>query len=179
MKLVNRALICAILAKAGPDRGRLIFALCNDDRVTTSHAHFSLLDKIARGQLLMPEDVTPFEATLEGQHRQAIGGLSLLERAVCEHNLLAASKVYKNIALADLGRLLRVTAEKAESVAAEMIGAKRLRGKLDQRVELLTFAQDDAQPRTALAAFDARIAALVAETDDALVRVDALGLSSK
>ena len=55
----------------------------------------------------MPDDVTAFEATLEGQHRQGSDGLSLLKRAVCEHNLRAASQVYKNIALDELARLLR------------------------------------------------------------------------
>ena len=125
----------------------------------------------------MPDDVAAFEATLEGQHRQGSDGLTLLERAVCEHNLRAASKVYKNIALDELARLLRVSPARAESVAAEMIVRGRLHAKLDQRAMLLTFANVSAQPRSTLAAFDDHIAALVAETDIALGQVAALGAS--
>jgi COP9 signalosome complex subunit 4 len=142
--------------------------------VTRFHTHFPLLNKIARGQLLMPDDVTAFEATLEGQHRQGSDGLSLLKRAVCEHNLRAASQVYKNIALDELARLLRVSPARAESVAAEMIVAGRLQAKLNQRAMLLTFADGSAQPRSTLAAFDVQIAALVAQTDVALVQVSVL-----
>ena len=48
-------------------------------------------------------------------------GMTILEHAVIEHNLLAASKLYNNITLKGPGQLLEITAEKAERIASRMI----------------------------------------------------------
>lgn len=39
-------------------------------------------------------------------------GSTVLERAVIEHNLLSASKLYNNISFAELGSLLDISPEK-------------------------------------------------------------------
>jgi hypothetical protein len=39
-------------------------------------------------------------------------GTNVLERAVMEHNLLSASKLYNNITFAELGSLLEITPER-------------------------------------------------------------------
>ena len=41
-------------------------------------------------------------------------GWTILQRAVIEHNLLSASKLYDNISFAELGNLLNITPEKVE-----------------------------------------------------------------
>lgn len=48
-------------------------------------------------------------------------GMTILEHAVIEHNLLAASKLYNNITLEGLGQLLEIPPEKAERIASRMI----------------------------------------------------------
>jgi COP9 signalosome complex subunit 4 len=53
-------------------------------------------------------------------------GSTVLERAVVEHNLAAASRLYLNIYFAELGALLGVPAERAEAVASRMIAENRL-----------------------------------------------------
>jgi COP9 signalosome complex subunit 4 len=53
-------------------------------------------------------------------------GSTVLERSVTEHNLEAASKLYNNIHVAELGALLGVAADKAEAVASRMIMERRL-----------------------------------------------------
>ena len=53
-------------------------------------------------------------------------GSTVLERAMIEHNLAAASKLYMNIYSEELGQLLGTSAEKAERVAARMIAEERL-----------------------------------------------------
>ena len=63
----------------------------------------------------------------------------MLDRAVMEHNLLSASKIYKNISFQELGALLYVSAEKAESVAARMIGENRMPGRIDQVDQMIHF----------------------------------------
>jgi COP9 signalosome complex subunit 4 len=54
-------------------------------------------------------------------------GFTVLERAVIEHNLAAASRLYNNIYILELGQLLGVSPEKAESIAARMIAEERLK----------------------------------------------------
>ena len=45
-------------------------------------------------------------------------GMTILEHAVIEHNLLAASKLYNNITLKGPGQLLEIPAENAERLPA-------------------------------------------------------------
>ena len=61
-------------------------------------------------------------------HQKAVtaDGSTVLERAVVEHNLAAASRLYLNIYFAELGALLGVPAERAEAVASRMIAENRL-----------------------------------------------------
>ncbi len=54
-------------------------------------------------------------------------GTTVLERAVIEHNLAAASKLYNNIYFSELGQLLGCTPEKAESTASKMVMEDRLK----------------------------------------------------
>ena len=62
------------------------------------------------------------------QHQLATlpDGSTVLERSVTEHNLEAASKLYTNIYVAELGALLGVAADKAEAVASRMVMESRL-----------------------------------------------------
>jgi hypothetical protein len=53
-------------------------------------------------------------------------GSTVLDRSVTEHNLEAASKLYNNIYVAELGALLGVSADKAETIASQMIMENRL-----------------------------------------------------
>jgi len=55
-----------------------------------------------------------------------------LDRAVVEHNLLSASKLYNNITFEELGALLEIPADKAEKVASQMITEGRMNGYIDQ-----------------------------------------------
>ena len=58
----------------------------------------------------------------------------MLDRAVVEHNLAAASKLYNNIYFTELGSLLGCTPEKAESTASKMV--------MEDRLKVQTFSQD-------------------------------------
>lgn len=44
-------------------------------------------------------------------------GSTVVERSVTEHNLLAASKVYRNVTLGELGSLLEVPPEQVRCVS--------------------------------------------------------------
>jgi COP9 signalosome complex subunit 4 len=63
----------------------------------------------------------------------------VLDKAVVEHNLVAASKLYENIKTDALGAILGLQAsgdltagEKAEAYAARMVEQGRLNGSIDQ-----------------------------------------------
>jgi len=55
-----------------------------------------------------------------------------LNRAIIEHNLLSASKLYKNMKIVELGRLLGIEPIKAEKIAGQMISEGRMEGSIDQ-----------------------------------------------
>jgi len=77
------------------------------------------------------------------------GPATVLDRAVMEHNLLASSKIYRNITFRGLGALLDLTSGAAETMARKMIEQGRLRGYIDQVDKLIWFEdnreEDDAQ----------------------------------
>ncbi len=64
-------------------------------------------------RILRKPEVTKFSSLLK-PHQMALlaDGSTVLDRAVTEHNLLSASKLYNNISFAELGILLDITAEK-------------------------------------------------------------------
>lgn len=55
-----------------------------------------------------------------------------MNRAIIEHNLLSASKLYKNMKIEELGRLLAIEPVKAEKIAGQMISEGRMEGSIDQ-----------------------------------------------
>lgn len=61
-----------------------------------------------------------------------LSGSTILDRAVTEHNLLAASKLYNNITFPELGALLQISPAKAEKIASQMITEGRMNGYIDQ-----------------------------------------------
>ena len=74
-----------------------------------------------------------FAALLRPHQKAVIGdGWTILDRAIIEHNILSASKLYNNIALEELGSLLGIPLQKAETVTAKMISEGRMDGSIDQ-----------------------------------------------
>jgi len=62
------------------------------------------------------------------------------KKAIIEHNLIAASKLYNNVTLANLAVILNVDVNGAESITANMIAQNRLAGFIDQTNGILHFA---------------------------------------
>jgi len=130
---------CAILAPAGPQRSRLLALYYKDER-SKKLPNYPVLEKMFLGRILRPEEVRSFEASLdEHQLAKNAEGVTLLDQAIREHNLLAASKVYNNIAFEQLGVLLGVSTDEAEKLASIMITQDRLSGTIDQMKQLLFF----------------------------------------
>lgn len=143
MVLLKSAVTCAILAPAGPQRSRILALLCKDERIRNVE-HHEILHKMFLERLIRGREVNKFEQSLL-PHQKATNadGTTVLERAVLQHNVLAASRVYKNMRLPDLGQLLEVSPDRAEKIAAKMIAEQRLDGFIDQKTGIIHFDAGD------------------------------------
>lgn len=129
---LSMAIKCAILAPAGPNRSRSLGRLYKDERAPQLD-EFSMLEKMFLDRLLSPEEVKAFAEGLQPhQLATTADGSTVLARAVVEHNLLGASRLYSNIRFEALGSLLGLDADKAEQTTAKMIEQGRLVGRMDQ-----------------------------------------------
>jgi COP9 signalosome complex subunit 4 len=133
------AIRCAVLAPAGPQRSRTLARLYKDDRAT-SVDEYGILEKMYLDRLLTPAEVAAFSKKLAPhQLAKTADGSTVLDKAVIEHNLVAASKLYENIKTDSLGVILGLqdsgdftAGEKAEAYAAAMVEQGRLKGSIDQ-----------------------------------------------
>jgi len=122
------------------------------------------LVQVYMDRLLTTAEVAAFADTL-APHQKALleDGSTVLDRAVLEHNLLAASRLYNNVSFEQLGALLGIDARKAERMASRMLVEKRLEGAIDQVEGGIIFAT--ATSHDALGAFDAQVEQLCATTE--------------
>ena len=151
MQALSAAVTCAILAPAGPQRSRALAKLYKDERAPQC-PEFSILEKMFLDRLLTKEEVTKFSSNLAPhQLAKTSDGSTVLAKAVVEHNLLSASRLYSNISLHGLGLLLDLDAEKAEQYAATMLEQGRLAGRIDQIDEVVFFdgVEGSGEKRTA------------------------------
>lgn len=163
---------CAILAAAGPQRSRMLATLYKDERCAKLPL-YPFLEKVYLERILQAAEVEAFAQGL-AQHQLATlpDGSTVLERSVTEHNLEAASKLYNNIYVAELGALLGVPADKAEAVASRMVMESRLQAVIDQVDGLITFK---AAPEP-LQQWDRNIAALCQAVNGIVDEAAARGL---
>lgn len=132
MHALRSALICTVLASAGQQRSRMLATLFKDERCQHLPA-YSILEKMYLDRIIKRSDLQEFEALLqEHQKASTVDGSSILDRAVFEHNLLSASKLYNNITFEELGALLEIPPVKAERIASQMITEGRMNGYIDQ-----------------------------------------------
>eukprot|EP00743_Colponemidia_sp_Colp-15_P004745 GILK01005110.1.p1 GENE.GILK01005110.1~~GILK01005110.1.p1 ORF type:complete len:412 (+),score=83.92 GILK01005110.1:49-1236(+) len=139
LQLLSCAVTCAILAAAGPQRSRILGTLYKDER-TAQLDNYEILKKMFMDRLLRRPEVQKFSQQLQRHHQASLeDGYTVLERAVIEHNLLAASKIYNNITFVELGALLEIPPQKAERSASRMISEKRMKGSIDQIQGVIDF----------------------------------------
>lgn len=149
LELLGKAVTCAVLGKAGPQRSRVLGLLFKDERIRSLDqlpkysSHAAVLTKTYTEQLLRRDELATFEASLSVHHKALTGeGFTVLEKAVIEHNMLATGKIYDNISFEELGNILHLDTNKAERVAAKMITEGRLKAIIDQTEGILFFNSD-------------------------------------
>eukprot|EP00802_Teleaulax_amphioxeia_P000828 Tamp_00829.p2 GENE.Tamp_00829~~Tamp_00829.p2 ORF type:complete len:507 (+),score=154.75 Tamp_00829:4344-5864(+) len=138
---LTKAAICAILAPAGPERSRILTMLYKDER-TQKISTFSMMQKIYMERVVRAPEIKEFEKSLR-PHQMAVtaDGLTVLQKAMIEHNLFAAAKMYNNITFVELGFFLHVEPDKAEKIARNMILEDRIAGSIDQIDGMIYFSQ--------------------------------------
>ncbi|KAI1073523.1 PCI domain-containing protein [Whalleya microplaca] len=141
---LSMAVKCAILAPAGPLRSRALGRLYKDERAPNLD-EFGMLEKMFFDRLLAPAEVDKFAQSLS-PHQLATtsDGSTVLAKAVVEHNLLGASRLYSNIGFEALGVLLGLDVGKAEDTTAKMIEQGRLVGRIDQIEQIIWFEGGEA-----------------------------------
>ena len=114
------------------------------DAITEFETQSVILTKMYKHQILQPEELKKFESSLQPHQKAVMGdGLTIMERGVVEHNMVAVSKIYDSIYFSELAAVLNVKPEKAEKIAARMIMDGSLAGSIDQVEGLLEFESDD------------------------------------
>lgn len=160
---LNDAILCTILASAGQQRSRMLATLYKDERCQTLPT-YPILEKMYLDRIIKAADhqlcarlIKPHQ---EGVH--ADGSSTFLERAIIEHNLLSASKLYSNIHFDELSRLLELPpgSGKAEKIASAMITEDRMVGTIDQIAGVISFER-----KNALVGFDRAIGSLCAQVN--------------
>jgi COP9 signalosome complex subunit 4 len=141
---LSMAIKCAVLAPAGPARSRALKKLYKDERASTL-GEYGILEKMFFDRLIAPEEVAKFaEGLAPHQLARTADGSTVLVKAMGEHNLLGASRLYGNIGFEQLGLLLGVDGEKAEEMTARMIEQGRLVGRIDQIDRVIFFEGGEA-----------------------------------
>merc|ERR1740123_1427591 len=140
---LENAVTCAILAKAGGPRIRVLAMLHRDER-SKNLKNYKVLEKMHKNMILSKKDQEDFAKQLADHHQATLaGGLTVLQKAVYEHNMLAAAQLYKNIRIEELSKLLGVTLIQAEDLARIMIQENRLQATIDQVDGIMEFDNDE------------------------------------
>lgn len=141
-----------IIRRLGQQRSRMLATLFKDERCQQLPA-YSILEKMYLDRIIRRTELQGFEALLQ-PHQKActIDGLgsTILDRAVIEHNLLSASKLYNNITFEELGALLEIPPTNAEKIASQMITEGRMNGYIDQIDSIVHFESEFLASRTLL-----------------------------
>lgn len=126
---------------------RVLGIVYNDERLNQLdltadfQSHSSILTKMYLNRVVQKQELEKFESSL-ADHQKAImaDGLTIVERGVLEHNMVAVSHLYTSIYFEQLAQLLGVVdAVKGEKVAAKMISDGSLSGEIDEVEGVLRF----------------------------------------
>jgi COP9 signalosome complex subunit 4 len=163
---LKSALICTVLASAGQQRSRMLATLYKDERCQQLPC-YHILEKMYLDRIIKRSELEEFASLLLPHQTATVAdGSTILDRAVVEHNLLSASKLYNNITFPELGALLEIDPTKAEKIASQMITEGRMNGIVDQIASILHF-----ETRELLPHFDTQIQSLCFQVNNIIEKI--------
>lgn len=144
----------------------MLATLFKDERCQQLPA-YNILEKMYLDRIIKRSELDEFSAHLQ-EHQKALtsDGSTILDRAVIEHNLLSASKLYNNITFNELGALLEIDPSKAEKIASQMITEGRMNGYIDQIAGIVHFETRDVLP-----SFDKQIESLCFQVNNIIEKI--------
>jgi COP9 signalosome complex subunit 4 len=109
---------------------------------------------MSQHQFISPAEADAFASSLL-PHQKALlaSGETVVERAIMQHNVSAAARVYANVRLSSLAARFGSTPEALQTTVGTMISEGRLKGTIDQLKGVVHFAADQDE----LAALDRRL----------------------
>ena len=117
---LESALVCAVLARPGNERSKIIELLLETKAPNNKPIpKLTIYDKLLSDRIVRSEDISEFEkhVTLLTYHEKRA-----FKNAIAQHNLLCVSKVYTSVSFERLAELLFVESPSvAEDIAAQMI----------------------------------------------------------
>lgn len=172
MQCLNLAIVTAILAPAGPARSQHLRTIHNDER-TAYTTHYPLFTNVHLQHLLPHDQVEQFRSQLlPHQKVELADGVDVLTRAVFDHNLQAVSRLYDNITLTKLAKILGLDHAKVETFSCKMIQQKRLSATIDQFEDIIYFTStDDAATFNVDGELDSQIEKLCTHLDQIAAKV--------
>lgn len=127
-----RAVVCTVLAQPGAERSQMLKNMYGDDR-SRQLPQFRILKKVYLEQLLNEADIEEFQHQLSpSQMAKNPDGTTVLSRAVIDHNLMSVSKLYDNIGLAELAKLLGLSEAQVETYTAQIVSKGKLNAVIEQ-----------------------------------------------
>ena len=146
LQSLSKAIVSGVLAPAGPQRSKNLAKLFKDEK-SAQLDEFGILEKVFLDRLISPPEVTKFANKLAPhQLARTADGSTVLTKAIIEHNLLAASRLYSNVRVDELSTLIGLEASKVEEYSARMLEQGRLDGLIDQIDGIIIFKHNHATP---------------------------------
>jgi COP9 signalosome complex subunit 4 len=159
------AVKCIILTPAGPLRTQVLRLLYNDDR-SRLLSDFDILEKVYMERLLLPAEVEAFGKELAPhQIAELPDGVTVLTRAIFDHNLLSVSRIYNNISFTELSKILALDKAKVEAYSAKMILQGRLKAVIDQVDDIIYFTSSESTT-VKLAQWEYRVERMCSQMED-------------
>ena len=163
--MLGKAVTCAILSPNSAQRQRVLGLVYKDERLSQLDAipefqsHAAVLTKMYLNRIVQKKELEQFESSL-ADHQKAImaDGLTIVERGVLEHNMVAVSQLYTSIYFTQLGELLGVVdSTKAEKTAVKMISDGSLSGSIDEVEGVIRFHPTKVKEESTLLHWDETI----------------------
>jgi len=165
--MLGKAITCAILSPNSAQRQRTLGLVYKDERlgqldaIPEFQSHSAVLTQMYLNRIVRKRDLEMFESSLADHQKAIMGdGLTIVERGVLEHNMVAVSHLYTSIYFTQLSELLGVVdAEKAEKTALKMIADGTLTGSIDEVDGVLRFHPTGSKEESTVLHWDETITA--------------------